>query len=140
VLVRRHRYLTARRAARLNSQTRILVRMSSYELERLDDGEGIVEVRLTGELDLTNARELEERLVEIAPPDAQLVVDLNRVVFVDSAALHVLFRVARRRQENGRLVLVLEPTAPIARAIAIVGLARAAQIVASSDELSSTAP
>jgi anti-anti-sigma factor len=114
--------------------------MSSYELERLDDGEGIVEVRLTGELDLTNARELEERLVEIAPPDAQLVVDLNRVVFVDSAALHVLFRVARRRQENGRLVLVLEPTAPIARAIAIVGLARAAQIVASSDELSSTAP
>lgn len=112
--------------------------MSSYELERLDDGEGIVQVRLTGELDLTNARELEERLVEIAPPDAQLVIDLNRVVFVDSAALHVLFRVARR-QKNGELVLVLEPTAPIARAIAIVGLGQAARIVASSDELPSTA-
>jgi anti-anti-sigma factor len=111
--------------------------MSSYELERLDDGEGIVQVRLTGELDLTNSRELEERLFEIAPPDARLVIDLNRVVFVDSAALHVLFKVARR-QENGELVLVLEPTAPIARAIAIVGLGQAAQIVASGDELPST--
>ncbi|HEX2346093.1 MAG TPA: STAS domain-containing protein [Gaiellaceae bacterium] len=113
--------------------------MSSYELERLDDGERIVQVRLAGELDLTNARELEERLVEIAPTDAQLVIDLNRVVFVDSAALHVLFKVARR-QENRKLVLVLEPTAPIARAIAIVGLGQAAQVVASSDTLRSTAP
>jgi anti-sigma B factor antagonist len=116
----------------------MLAPMSSYELERLDDGDGIVEVRMTGELDLTNARELEERLVEIAPPDAQLVIDLNRVVFVDSAALHVLFKVARR-QENGKLALVLEPTAPIARAITIVGLGQAAQIVASSDELRSSA-
>ena len=113
--------------------------MSSYELERLDDADGIVQVRLAGELDLTNSRELEERLVQIAPPDAQLVIDLNRVVFVDSAALHVLFKVARR-QENRKLVLVLEPTAPIARAIAIVGLGHAAQVVASSDELPSTAP
>ena len=113
--------------------------MSSYELERLDDADGIVQVRLAGELDLTNSRELEERLVQIAPPDAQLVIDLNRVVFVDSAALHVLFKVARRH-ENRKLVLVLEPTAPIARAIAIVGLGQAAQVVASSDELPSTAP
>ena len=113
--------------------------MSSYELERLDDGEAdIVQVRLAGELDLTNAGELEERLVEIASPDARLVIDLNRVVFVDSAALHVLFSVARR-YEKGKLVLVLETTAPIARAIAIVGLGEAAQIVVSSDEVPSTA-
>lgn len=112
--------------------------MSSYELERLDDGEGIIQLRLTGELDLTNSRELEERLVQIAPPDAQLVIDLNRVVFVDSAALHVLFKMARR-QENEKLVLVVEPTAPIARAIAIVGLGQSVQIVASSDELPTTA-
>jgi anti-anti-sigma factor len=119
---------------------RILVLMSSYELERLDDrGPGIVEVRLTGELDLTNVGELEDRIGRMAPSDAQLVIDLNRVVFVDSAALHLLFKLARR-QENGKLALVLEPTAPIARAIAIVGLGHAAQIVVSSDALSSTAP
>ncbi|HSF61152.1 MAG TPA: STAS domain-containing protein [Gaiellaceae bacterium] len=108
--------------------------MSSYELERLDDGEpGTVRVRLGGELDLTNARALEARLAQIAPPDARLVIDLNRVVFVDSAALHMLFKVARRH-EKGKLVLILEPTAPIARAIAIVGLDQAAQILASADE------
>ncbi len=114
--------------------------MSSFELERLDDGEsGVVQVRLTGELDLTNARELEERLAQIASPDVPLVIDVNRVVFVDSAALHVFFKVARR-QESGKLVVVLEPTAPIARAIGIVGLGQVAEIVAFADELSSSAP
>lgn len=108
--------------------------MSSYELERLDDSEpGTVRVRLGGELDLTNARTLEARLAQIAPPDARLVLDLNRVVFVDSAALHMLFKFARRH-EKGKLVLILEPTAPIARAIAIVRLDQAAEILVSADE------
>ncbi|MGH3066270.1 MAG: STAS domain-containing protein [Gaiellaceae bacterium] len=111
--------------------------MSSYEFEQLD-GEGeTVQVRLAGEVDLTNVGELEERLTAIAPPEAQLVLDLNRVVFVDSAALHLLFKLARR-QEHGKLALVVDPTASIARVMAIVGLAQAARIVASTDELSST--
>jgi anti-anti-sigma factor len=113
--------------------------MSSYELERVDAGESdVVRVRLAGELDLTNTRAVEARLAQIAPPDAQLVIDLNRVVFVDSAALHMLFKVARRH-ERGKLVLILEPSTPIAKAIAIVGLDQAAQIVVSADELPATA-
>jgi anti-anti-sigma factor len=125
---------TAKRA-----ETRILDRMSSYELEGLDAGEpGVVRVRLAGELDLTNVRAVESRLFEIAPPDAQLVIDLNRVVFLDSAALHMLFKVARRHGK-GQLVLILEPGAPIARAVAIVGLDQAAQVVVSADELPAAA-
>ena len=53
-----------------------------------------------------------------------LVLDLNRVVFIDSAALHVLFRTARR----SRTGIVLSQTAPVARTVEIVGLADAAVV------------
>jgi anti-anti-sigma factor len=96
--------------------------------------EGVVVVLLSGELDLTNAREFEERLDASAPPDALLVADLNRVVFIDSAALHVLFKLARRRGRE-RLTLLVEPDAAVARTLEIVGMKDAAPIVASLDEV-----
>lgn len=101
--------------------------MSSYALERSEPEDGTVRVVLAGELDLTNARELEQRLESAAPLDAQLALDLNRVSFVDSAALHVLFKLARRRGREG-LVLVVDPDAQIAATLSIVGLERAVTV------------
>ena len=109
--------------------------MSTYELE-LDEtvAAGAVVASLSGEIDLTNARELEEQLDDAAGDESVLVVDLNRVVFIDSAALHVLFKVARRRGE-GRLKLLVEPDAPVSRTLDIVGMKQAVPIVSSLDEL-----
>ena len=102
--------------------------MSTYELEHHEPDESGVEiVALAGELDLTNASGLERRLETEVPSDGALVVDLNRVVFIDSAALHCFFRLARARGRS-RLVLVVEPTAPIARALEIVDLGRAVTV------------
>lgn len=114
--------------------------MTSYELqERPTDDAQVVLVEVMGELDLTNAREIEERLEELAARDgARLVLDVNRVVFIDSAALHVLFRTARRLGKE-RFGLVLEPTAAVARTLAIVGIAEVATIAESASELASTA-
>jgi anti-anti-sigma factor len=111
--------------------------MSAYDLELDETVAPAVAVSLSGELDLTNARELEERLCAAAPPGSLLVVDLNRVVFIDSAALHVLFKVARQVRP-GSLVLVLEPDAPVARTLEIVGMRDAARI--SSREQLENAP
>jgi anti-anti-sigma factor len=108
--------------------------VSHYDFERDETGADSVVVALSGELDLTNARELEERLADCAAADALLVVDLNRVVFLDSAALHVLFKLARRRGRE-RLALVLAPEAAVARTLEIVGMKDAAPIVASLDDL-----
>jgi anti-anti-sigma factor len=109
--------------------------VSHYDLERDETAaDNVVVVALSGELDLTNARELEERLEDSAAPDALLVVDLNRVVFVDSAALHVLFKLARRRGRE-RLALLLAPDAAVARVLEIVGMKDAAPVVASLDDL-----
>jgi anti-anti-sigma factor len=62
------------------------------------------------------------------------VIDLNRVSFIDSAALHVLFTLARGRRDG--LVIVVEPTAQIARTLAIAGLDRAATLVPSFESVS----
>jgi anti-sigma B factor antagonist len=98
--------------------------VASYALELRETGEdGVVLVELSGELDLTAAPELERQLEEAGDRGSALVLDLNQVSFLDSAALHVLFRIARRlEQRKKRFGIVLEPTALVARTLTIVGL------------------
>jgi len=108
--------------------------MSTYDLELRKAAAGVVVASLTGELDLTNARELEERLDEAAATEALLVVDINRVVFLDSAALHVFFRLSRHRGDN-RLVLLMEPNAAVSRTLDIVRMKDAVRVVPSLDDL-----
>ena len=111
--------------------------MSSYGIERRED-DGVVHVALSGELDLTNARDLEVRLDEAAPADSRIVVDLTGVSFVDSAALHVLFKLARRRGRAG-VAFVVDPSAHVASTLAIVGLSEVATVAPSPDALRETA-
>ena len=108
--------------------------MSDYDLEIRDHAAGVVVASLAGELDLTNARELEERLDRAAASEAVLVIDMNRVVFIDSAALHVLFKLAKRRPKD-QLVLLMEPNAAVSRTLDIVRMKDAVRIVASLHDL-----
>jgi anti-anti-sigma factor len=105
--------------------------MPPFELEQQEtEDPNVLHVGVAGELDLTNARELEDRIDELSTTNVSaLVLDLNRVVFIDSAALHVLFRTARRH----RIGIVLASTAPIARTVEIVGLAGATVVGESVD-------
>jgi anti-anti-sigma factor len=113
----------------------MLAPMPTYEIE-LDESAlpDAVVAALIGELDLTNARELEESLQSAAPATAVLAVDVNRVVFIDSAALHVLFKLARSR-DRGRMAILMDPNAPISRTFDIVGMHDAIPVVASLSEL-----
>jgi anti-anti-sigma factor len=111
----------------------ILRSVASYELEHMvPDGSGVACVALSGELDLTNAGDLAERLDDLAD-GAPVVLDLNRLVFIDSAAIHRLFRIA---QERGRrsVAFVVEPTAPVATTLEIAELGRAATVAATYDD------
>lgn len=112
--------------------------MSAYDLEIGDDDAGVVVASLAGELDLTNAHELEERLDGAAASETILVIDLNRVVFIDSAALHVLFKLAERRQKD-HVVLLMEPNAAVSRTLDIVRMKHAVGIVASLGDLDRSA-
>ena len=114
--------------------------MTSFDLvEREHDEPRLRLYEVWGELDLTNTHELEARLLDV-PGGAVLVLDLNRVVFVDSAALHSLFRIARMRGADA-FGLVLERTAAIARTLEIAGVHNIAPIRHSADDvLAAVAP
>ena len=110
--------------------------MSSFELEYVEDGDSeLATVALVGELDLTNSDELVEQLERFAA-GRPLVIDLNRLLFLDSAALHGLFRIARERGSGG-LAVVIDPSAPVAPTLEIVEFRRAATVVATREQAGS---
>jgi anti-sigma B factor antagonist len=86
--------------------------------------DGSVVVSLAGELDLYNAHEVREALLECCAeaPD-RLVVDLSGVTFIDSTALGVLIE-ARTKLEDRRGFLLAAPGLETKRALEISGLDR----------------
>jgi stage II sporulation protein AA (anti-sigma F factor antagonist) len=109
--------------------------MTTYELDPHDsDVPGTVVADVSGELDLTNARHLEERMVKLGAGGERVVLDLNRVTFVDSAALHAMFRIARQLG-NGRFGIALAPSAALMRTVTIVGLTDAVPVAPTADDV-----
>jgi anti-sigma B factor antagonist len=86
--------------------------------------DGSVIVSLAGELDLYNAHEVREALLELCAEEPQrLVVDLSAVKFIDSTALGVLIE-ARTKMANRRGFLLAAPGLETKRALEVSGLDR----------------
>jgi len=62
---------------------------------------GVVIAAVTGEIDISTVARLRERLYELADNGGTLIVDLNRVEFIDSTGLGALVGTARRIAEHG---------------------------------------
>ena len=62
---------------------------------------GVVIAAVTGEIDISTVAQLREALFELADHGATLIVDLNRVTFIDSAGLGALVGTSRRAAERG---------------------------------------
>jgi len=62
---------------------------------------GAVIAAVTGEIDISTAAQLRERLFELADSGGTLIVNLNRVTFIDSAGLAALVGTARRAEAHG---------------------------------------
>jgi anti-sigma B factor antagonist len=90
----------------------------------IDRDGGAVVVRLAGELDLYNAHEIRDVLLDESGKDPErLVVELSQVTFVDSTALGVLIE-ARAKLANKRAFLVASPQFETRRALEVSGLDR----------------
>ena len=96
--------------------------------------DGYVVVSLAGELDLYNAHEVRDALLECcAESPNRLVVDLSDVKFIDSTTLGVLIE-ARTKLENRRGFLLASPGLETRRALEISGLDRHFAVHESLDE------
>jgi anti-anti-sigma factor len=62
---------------------------------------GVVIAAVTGDMDMSTVAGLRERLFALADGGQPLIVDLNRVTFIDSAGLGVLVGAARRAGVHG---------------------------------------
>ncbi len=73
---------------------------------------GTFRIALAGELDLAGARQLEEPLAAAEREgSARLVIDLERLAFIDSTGLRLLLQADARARERG-CELVLRPGEP----------------------------
>jgi anti-sigma B factor antagonist len=97
-------------------------RLNAHPVDGIERRNGATVVRLVGELDLYNAPEVREALLQVCQEQpARLVVDLEQVDFVDSTALGVLIE-ARSKLENRKTFLLAAPGRETHRALTISGL------------------
>jgi anti-anti-sigma factor len=97
---------------------------------------GVVVAAITGEIDISNARELEAEIVaELDPGAAGLVIDLGGLEFLDGSGVHLLYRLADRLSERGLgFALVLGEDSPPYRVLALSGTRPRAWVHAREDD------
>jgi len=95
---------------------------------------------IDGELDASSVGEVAVKLRRLVKNQSmRLVVDLEKVIYLDSAGINLLYAVGgelRARQQELHLVVV--PGSPIERTLRIVGADRAFPVHASRDEALAT--
>jgi anti-anti-sigma factor len=97
---------------------------------------GTTVIRVIGEVDVSNARELHDTALAAIPATAgRIVVDLADTAYLDSTGIEMLFRLAEvlhtRRQE---LRLFIPPDATVRT---VVELTRVGQVIPVDDRLGS---
>lgn len=96
-------------------------------------------IRVDGELDVLTAPKLAGRLNSILLEHAaNVVLDLRRVEFIDSAGLHVLLNAHRRLTHASRTLSVVCNGGPVRRVIELARLVDTLGVVATLDEQGET--
>lgn len=91
---------------------------------------------LSGEVDMSNAPSVRQRIAEqVTPDDDTVILDLSGLTFIDSAGLHIVFELSavlgERRQ---RLIVCAPPGSQVERTIGIVGLPTTVSVLQDCDE------
>jgi anti-anti-sigma factor len=97
---------------------------------QIEERDGIVVARVTGELDIAGADKTGQAIAAAVPTTARgLVVDFSELEFIDSSGVAMLFNLARRLgNRRQRLRLVSPGGSPVTRVLDIVDFGRAAPV------------
>jgi anti-anti-sigma factor len=110
--------------------------MSTSAEITIERNAGTVVAHLSGEVDMTNASYIGNELVGSVPNEALgLVIDLSGTRYLDSAAIELLFDLARklgRRRQDLRLAL--PQSSPLRRVLLLTDVQSAASVHDSVEE------
>jgi anti-sigma B factor antagonist len=98
--------------------------------------EGAVIARVTGEIDMSNATYLRRAITDATPNEATgVVLDLSATDYIDSAGVHLLYRLGESLRNRGQnLRIVIPPDSPASDALRLAGVTRHVDVVAEVDE------
>jgi anti-sigma B factor antagonist len=92
-------------------------------------------IELVGEADVTNAAALREVLeAEVAKRPRLLIIDLSRLRFMDSSALHAILRANRAMDRQGGVLALAAPCEPVGRMLRLTAADRLLPVYASVSE------
>jgi anti-anti-sigma factor len=98
-------------------------------------------IHIGGEVDLATCPLLQAIVVDLVDRGChQLIIDLERVSFLDCAGIRVLVDARRRVQEHGGSVTLVRPRPPVWRVLALTGMTEVFPIDTSLGEALTTEP
>jgi anti-anti-sigma factor len=91
---------------------------------------------VTGEVDLSNATQIGDAVGEATPNTAHgVVLDLSRVDYLDSAGIHLIYRLRQNLRARGQtLMLVIPADSPVQDSLRLAGVTQHLSIAPSVDE------
>jgi anti-anti-sigma factor len=102
---------------------------------QFSDHERVVLVRLTGEVDLSNAESIESAIAEATPNRAvALILDISALDYLDSAGIHLVYKLREKLRARGQpLRLVIPADSPANDALRLAGVSQAVETVPTLD-------
>lgn len=103
---------------------------------RFEFRQQVVIARAVGEIDMSNTADLRSAITEATPTAAAgVVLDLTDVDYIDSAGIHLLYRLGEVLRNRGQaLRVVVPPTSPTSDALRLAGVKRHVDVVEELDE------
>ena len=82
-------------------------------------------VRVSGELDMTTAGQVREKIIELLDGNARrIALDCAELSFIDSAGIGMLVGAEKRARQQACEFVVCRPTSAVMRALETTGVAR----------------
>ena len=94
----------------------------SFSISESADPDGVLRLRLHGELDLTGVEGLSQRLEQLRAERRAVLLDLSELEFIDSAGVQLLVTTTNDAREDSWRLELTRPHGEVERVLQLTGL------------------
>lgn len=96
----------------------------SLNINKIFDNEkNLWEVKLTGEVDIYNANDLKEKLINLLQEnETDIKLDCKELEYIDSTGLGILIGILKRLKNIEKNIIITNPKSNISKLLKITGL------------------